>query len=127
MEVNGFLGSLTEYMGPASAGTRVVSHYQNGKGGDHVNWWENGECRTSFEWPWERFGSTPDDLVDAMTRVGFDLDPDGEDPGVPSKVALAEELTGVRVTADLLTHASYVTGYVGHNPGTGGESRRLSR
>lgn len=38
-----------------------------------------------------------------MTRVGFDLDPKGEDPGVSGKFALAEELGGVRVTADLLS------------------------
>lgn len=110
-------------MGPASAGARIVSHYQNGKGGSHFRWWEDGECRTSFEWPRERLGSTPDELVDAMTRVGFDLEADGEDPGVAGKAALAEDLTGVRVTADFLAHASYLTGYVG-SPGEGGESPR---
>lgn len=99
-------------MSPASAGARIVSPYQNGKGGSHFRWWEDGECRTSFEWPRKRLGSTPDELVDAMTRVGFDLEADGEDPGVAGKAALAEDLIGVRVT-----------GYVG-SPGEGGESPR---
>lgn len=116
VEINGFIGNVTEYMGPASAGTRILSHYQNAKGGNHFNWWENGERRTLFEWPWQRRGNTPDDLVEAMTQVGFDLDPKGEDPGVLGKFALAEKLSGVRVTADLLSHSPYVTGYVGHSP-----------
>jgi hypothetical protein len=49
VEINGFVGSVTRYMGPASAGTRIFSHYANAKGGDHFNWWEDGDRRASFE------------------------------------------------------------------------------
>jgi hypothetical protein len=127
VETNGFVGSVTHYMGPASTGTRIFSHYENAKGGHHFNWWEDGDRRASFERPWQRHGNTPDDLVDAMTRVGFDLDPLGEDPGVPGKLALAEELTGVRITAELLSSATYVTGYLGRGPVLSGESSQPRR
>ncbi|MEV0266218.1 DUF6461 domain-containing protein [Streptomyces sp. NPDC050617] len=116
MEVNGFLGTLDDVMTPASAGTRIVSHYVNIKALAAFNWWEDGELRTSFEWPRERSGSTPDALVETMIRLGFDLGPRGESPGIPGKMALAEELTGVRVTPDLLADATYITGIVNDPP-----------
>lgn len=129
VEINGYLGRLGDFMAPVSAGTRIVSHSRSVKAVTSFNWWEDGELRTHFEWPAERWGSAPDALVDAMTRVGFDLDPRGEDPGTPGKMALAEELTGVRITADLLADASYVTGIVSGRSGSArprkqGETRK---
>lgn len=118
VEINGYLGTLSEFMTPVSAGTRAVSHFRNINALTSFDWWEDGGLRTHFEWPQERRGSTPDALVDAMTRVGFKLENEDEDededsdPGIPGKMALAEELTGVRVTADLLRDATYTTGIV---------------
>jgi hypothetical protein len=109
VEINGIVGTDRRLMSRASAGTRAVSHYRNVRALTIFQWWEDGDLRTTFEWPRVRSGSTPDALVEAMARVGFDLDR-GID--VPAKVALAEELTGVRVTAELLEHASYSTGVV---------------
>ncbi|MER7110434.1 DUF6461 domain-containing protein, partial [Streptomyces sp. NPDC000229] len=31
------------------------------------------ELRTGFEWPTDRYGSTPDDLVPVMREIGFGL------------------------------------------------------
>lgn len=116
VELNGWIGDSGKYMEPASAATRALSHYQNASGRASFNWWEDGELRTTFEWPRKRRGSTPDDLVEAMQRVGFDLSPQGQDPGQPGKIALAEELSGVRVTAELLANSSYACGYFGPLP-----------
>ncbi|MEV8363052.1 DUF6461 domain-containing protein [Streptomyces niveus] len=116
IEFNGWIGESDEYMSPASAGTQVLSHYQNASGRTSFNWWEDGELRTTFEFPHSRRGSTPDDLVEAMRRVGFDVSPEGESPGQLAKLALAEELSGVRVTAGLLANSSYACGYFGELP-----------
>ncbi|MFE5842951.1 DUF6461 domain-containing protein [Streptomyces niveus] len=116
IESNGWIGESDEYMSPASAGTQVLSHYQNASGRTSFNWWEDGELRTTFEFPHSRRGSTPDDLVEAMRRVGFDVSPEGESPGQLAKLALAEELSGVRVTAGLLANSSYACGYFGELP-----------
>ncbi|WP_063731647.1 DUF6461 domain-containing protein [Streptomyces sp. RTd22] len=113
VEINGYLGTLSEHMAPVSAGTRAVSHFRNINALTSFDWWEDGELRMYFEWPEGRQGSTPDALVDAMARVGFGLGDEDGDPGIPGKMALAEELTGVRVTAEILRDATYTTGVVG--------------
>ncbi len=119
VEINGFAGTLGKLMAPASAGTRIVSHFTNMKGHRLSSWWEDGELRTRFEWPHNRSGSTPDALVDAMARAGFDLDDDEQaGPGIPENLALAEQLTGVRVTAELLDNATHGAGIVQLPPST---------
>lgn len=50
-----------------------------------------------------------------MTEAGFDLsdeDGDGDDKPIAATFALAERLTGVRVTPDLLENARYACGIV---------------
>jgi hypothetical protein len=37
------------------------------------HWHENGELRTTFEWPSVRTGSAPDELNAVMTEVGLNL------------------------------------------------------
>jgi hypothetical protein len=110
VEINGTVGTDDQLMAPASAGTRIVSHYRNVNAVTLFHWWEDGDLRTTFEWPGRRSGSTPDALIDAMTRAGFDLVDGTSD--IPANLALAEQLTGVRVTADLLDNAVYTTGIV---------------
>ncbi|MFD4698400.1 DUF6461 domain-containing protein [Streptomyces niveus] len=51
IEFNGWMGESDEYMSPASAGTQVLSHYQNASGRTSFNWWEDDELRTTFEFP----------------------------------------------------------------------------
>ncbi|MEU1199173.1 DUF6461 domain-containing protein [Streptomyces sp. NPDC005813] len=116
--LGGDLGS-PGFMQTLSAGTRVVSHYSNGgKPLDFFHWYENGELRTTFESPSARTGSTPDELNGVMREVG--LDPTGDEaPDADRKAgvfALAERLTGVRVTEALLAEAGYRTGEVPEQP-----------
>ncbi|MEV3926626.1 DUF6461 domain-containing protein [Actinomadura coerulea] len=110
VEINGTVGTDDRLMGPLSTGTRVVSHYRNINAVTLFHWWEDGELRTQFEWPVHRSGSSPDALVQTMAEVGFDLVEGSSD--VAGNLALAEELTGVRITADLLDTSHYDTGIV---------------
>ncbi|MFA7764069.1 DUF6461 domain-containing protein [Streptomyces sp. NPDC048723] len=115
LEFGGDLGTRPTIMEALSAGTRAVSHSSNGgKPMDFFHWYEDGELRTTFEWPADRTGSTPDELNAVMREVG--LNPTGdEDPDVDRKaavLALTERLTGVRVTEQLLADAEYQTGEV---------------
>ncbi|WKD36444.1 DUF6461 domain-containing protein [Streptomyces xanthophaeus] len=119
LEFGGDLGTRPALMEALSAGTRAVSHSSNGgKPMDFFHWYEDGELRTTFEWPADRTGSTPDALNALMREVG--LNPTGdEDPDVDTKaavLALTERLTGVRVTEKLLAGAEYLTGEVPEEP-----------
>jgi hypothetical protein len=113
VEVNGFLGVTPEVLVPLSAGTRAVSHYAS-EGVSWFYWAENGGIRLRFQ-PADagsREGTGPDALVDTMQEVGFDLSEDGAnlDHSDAAAFALAERLTGVRVTPDLLEQATYTCG-----------------
>ncbi|MGW7332142.1 DUF6461 domain-containing protein [Streptomyces sp. NPDC054840] len=119
LEFGGDLGTRPTLMEALSAGTRAVSHSSNGgKPMDFFHWYEEGELRTTFEWPSDRTGSTPDALNSLMLEVG--LNPFGdEDPDVDSKaavLALTERFTGVRVTAEMLTKAAYQVGEIPEEP-----------
>lgn len=113
LEVNGFLGVTPDIVTPLSAGTRVVSHYANA-GMNRFYWLDDTDIRLHFEplFPDDRMGSTPDALVDVMRQVGFDLHQDGDNTerAVAATFALAEHLTGVRLTRDLLDHSVYQCG-----------------
>lgn len=91
---------------------------------DFFHWYENGESRTTFEWPANRTGSTPDELNGVMREVG--LSPAGDPaPDIDRKAAvfaLAERLTGVRVTEELLAEAACLTGEVPEEPAEEWES-----
>ncbi|MER5484495.1 DUF6461 domain-containing protein [Streptomyces sp. NPDC002812] len=115
LEFGGDVGTRPRFMEALSAGSRAVSHTSNGgKPMDFFHWYEDGELRTTFEFPADRTGSTPDALNAVMRELG--LNPAGDpDPEVDEKAAvfaLAERLTGVRVTEALLRDAVYVTGEV---------------
>lgn len=113
LEVNGFLGVTPEVATSLSAGTRVVSHYANA-GMNRFYWLDDGAIRLHFEplFPADRMGAAPDALVDVMRRVGFDLGADGDNTegAVAATFALAEHLTGVRLTRDVLDHSAYTCG-----------------
>lgn len=122
LALGGDLGS-PEFMTALSTRTRAVSHSSNGGKPMHFfHWHENGELRVTFEWAAVRDGSTPDDLNPLLREVG--LNPDGDDaPGTDGKAAvfaLAERLTGVRVTEELLAGAEYRTGEIPEAPATAG-------
>ncbi|MFE5482298.1 DUF6461 domain-containing protein [Streptomyces sp. NPDC056527] len=124
LHLDGGVGMRPRFLEALSAGGRAVSHSTNGGAPiDLFHWYENGELRTSFEWPTHRYGSTPDDLLPLMREVGFDLsedeDEDGTGPSTDTKaavLALAERLTGVQVTEALLKDAQYLLGQVPEEP-----------
>ncbi|MEU3527170.1 DUF6461 domain-containing protein [Streptomyces sp. NPDC038707] len=107
-----------------SEGGRVVAHSSNGgKPIDLFHWFEDGELRTTFEGPSVRDGGSPDELVPLLRAVGLPLTPEGEHdesaPVVDGKaavLALAERLTGIRVTESLLEDATYELGLVPEQP-----------
>jgi hypothetical protein len=114
LEVNGFLGVTSELVIPVSAGTRLVSHYSSGNGLGEFCWIENGDIRLEFKpvFAFRREGSTPDALLDDMEQIGFSLDENGEDvgPTTTAALALADRLTGVRVTGTMLGDAVFLCG-----------------
>jgi hypothetical protein len=115
VEVNGFLGVTPSVIGPLSAGAEVVSHGENsGAGPGRFYWLADGAVRLEFEtmYPQDRegTGAHATDVEQAMTEAGFDLDDDNLDHPMASAFALAERLTGVRVTVGLLDGARYEVG-----------------
>ncbi|NUR96356.1 MAG: hypothetical protein HOV67_13985 [Kribbellaceae bacterium] len=74
---------------------------------------EDGQLRVRFEplFPYHRDGSDPDSLVDVMRRVGFDLRDDEDrdyENHTEATFALAEHLTGVKLTREALESADYI-------------------
>jgi Family of unknown function (DUF6461) len=115
VEVNGFLGVTEQIIVPASAGTRLVSHYSN-NGPDQFYWIEDSDTRLHFNplEPAYREGSMADTVEDLLAEVGFDFreDKDNAEYCTAAAFALAERLTGVRVTAELLEESAYACGIV---------------
>ena len=116
LEANGFLGTLPHLLEPLSSGTRLVSHFCNVNAVDRFQWYEDGTLCTYFEplFPTQRDGSTPDELLEAMAEVGFDLEEDDEEfidsPTTEAAFALADRLTGVHLTPEVLDNATFATG-----------------
>jgi hypothetical protein len=115
VEPNGYLGITEAAVVPLSVGTRLVSHFRNVNAVDHFYWIENGDIRLDFEplFPADRFGSDPDGLADMMRQVGFDLRADEDrsfELHTEAAFALAEYLTGVRLTPELLDSATFLCG-----------------
>ncbi|MEV0845624.1 DUF6461 domain-containing protein [Streptomyces sp. NPDC049954] len=122
--IDGGLGITAPCVETLSKGGRVVAHSTNGgKPIDLFHWFEDGELRTTFEGSSSREGHSPDELVPLLREVGFPLTAGGEydesAPDVDEKaavLALAERLTGVRVTESLLQDATYELGLVPEEP-----------
>ncbi|WP_093627009.1 DUF6461 domain-containing protein [Streptomyces sp. 3213.3] len=118
----GGMGMQPRFLEALSDGGCAVVHSSNGgKPMYFFHWYEDGELRTTFEWPTTRGGSTPDALNSVMRDVGYALSDDDWQTGerVDTKAAafaLAERLTGVRVTEELLRDAEYQLGYVPEEP-----------
>lgn len=115
VEPNGYLGTTDKVVVPLSRGTRLVSHFRNVNAVDHFFWLEDGETRLHFEplFAYSRDGSDADGLVTEMERAGFDLS-EAEDRSyelhTEAAFALAEQLTGVRLTPELLDTTPYLCG-----------------
>lgn len=117
LEVNGFLGVTPEAIVPLSAGTTVVSHHRNVEAANNFYWVQDSDIRLYFQpgAPAWREGSTPDALADEMRQAGFDLREGAEYNQEPyartaAAFALAEHLTGVRLTPELVDESLYLCG-----------------
>ncbi|GAA4927034.1 DUF6461 domain-containing protein [Streptomyces coeruleoprunus] len=114
VEPNGYLGSLDEISAPLSKGTEVVTHFRNVNAVDHFSRYVDGELRLHFEplFPYARDGADPDGAVALMRAVGFDLRQEGGDIDATTEAAfaLAERLTGVRLTPELMDGARFLCG-----------------
>jgi hypothetical protein len=117
LEVNGFLGVTPAAIVPLSAGSTVVSHHLDVEAADDFYWVEDGDIRLYFQpgSPAWREGSTPDALTDEMRLAGFDLREDADyeadhDVSTAAAFALAEQLSGVRLTPALLNESVYLCG-----------------
>ena len=120
-EPNGYVGVSRSVMGPVSVGRTVVSHYRGGHGGTNFHWYVDGDLATGFEpfQPGGRDGTQPDALVPLMRAIGgFPLDyheyEDQDDswldlPYNQAAFALAEALTGIPVTLNLIRQSTYLS------------------
>jgi len=121
-EYNGYLGVTDSALTRLSRGTTAVGHFKNVNAVDDFRWYENGVARLRFQplFPSERWGPEAEAIAGPMREVGFDLtdhlelDDDREDFGPVTRgaFALAERITGVRVTPELLSDSVFVAGRV---------------
>ncbi|MGW3506460.1 DUF6461 domain-containing protein [Streptomyces sp. NPDC000994] len=114
VEPNGYIGTLDGVLSRLSAGRTAVSHFRNVNAVDHFNWFENAELRLHFEplFAYYRDGSDPDSLVTPMREVGFAVEEgtDDLDMVTPATFALAERVTGIRLTPEFLENTQFIEG-----------------
>ncbi|MFF3444586.1 DUF6461 domain-containing protein [Streptosporangium sp. NPDC002721] len=126
VEVNGLLGTTEEVILPLSAGTRLVSQfYLEVKGMDYFHWVDDGKIRFEFAYQegyshWVEDGEMrllfpdeenyskemPDELAETLDRIS------GADPHEGPAFVLAESLTGITMTPQLLEGSIYLCGGV---------------
>lgn len=111
IEPNGYLGVTEDRALPASARVSWVSHFVNINGVGTFLWAEDQVLRLCFEpmFPEDRWGTTPDELLGVMERIGFPLDEEAPETDLssPAAFALAEHLTGVAITPSLLRDTTF--------------------
>uniref|UniRef100_A0AAU2VF74 DUF6461 domain-containing protein n=1 Tax=Streptomyces sp. NBC_00003 TaxID=2903608 RepID=A0AAU2VF74_9ACTN len=116
IEPVGYLGVTEERALPASVGTRWVSHFVNINGLTSFLWAEDTTGRLTFEpaVPDRRGGTTPDELLEAMRHCGFQFWDEttdiAEHLAAEAAFALAEHLTGVRITPGLIQDTTFICG-----------------
>jgi uncharacterized protein DUF6461 len=117
VEPNGFACSLDAVAATLAHDTTLVSHYLNVNFVSRFLWIESDNIKLSFELLWSRTrtGTEANRVVDLITDAGFVFSEDAKaDDGavIEASFALAEILTGVRVTPDLLRSATFTCGIV---------------
>ncbi|MEU1877773.1 DUF6461 domain-containing protein [Streptosporangium sp. NPDC020072] len=129
VEANSGLGVTEEVIVPLSAGTRLVSHfYLEIEGMDYFHWIDDGKIRFEFlhqegysHWikdgkvqlefpPQEGYSEEmPDELAEVMERIDSPVYPIA-DPHAGPAFLLAEHLTGITMTPQLLEESTYLYG-----------------
>ncbi|MER6239049.1 DUF6461 domain-containing protein [Streptomyces clavifer] len=116
IEPVGYIGVTEERALPVSAGTCWVSHFVNINGVDSFLWAQDTAVRLMFEpaVPDRRWGTTPDEVLEAMHHCGFQFWNETSDTAeylaAEAAFALTEHLTGVRITPELLQNSPFVCG-----------------
>ncbi|MGK5551415.1 DUF6461 domain-containing protein [Actinomadura kijaniata] len=109
VEFGGMVGLDHALMKQLTAGIWAVSHHKLGGKGRFCSW-RDGNTITEFEWPYhQRWGQEPDALNQAIAAVGVDCQ---DQDTMHGYFALAEHLTGVRLSAELMEHLAFITGIV---------------
>ncbi len=121
-----YLGVSDELFKPVIDNHEVISHFSNVNANSQFVWWRNGQRQISFEPMFatsvlDRARSTPtagsSTLFDLMSDVGgFELEetdePRAEFFHLEASFALAERLTGIAVTKDLIETAEFIVALV---------------
>ena len=114
VEPGGRLGVTDDAIVTLSAGTRLVSHARGTDGRGLLCWLEDGEIRATAARragsPAQVEGDDADTLLEILRSAGAGVEGDSGELPVAAAFALAEHLTGVRLTAELLTESSYLCG-----------------
>lgn len=131
VEANSGFGITEEIIMPLSVGTRLVSHfYLEVEGMDYFHWIEDGKIRFEFlhqegyshwikdgkiqlEFPHQEGYSEemPDELAETLERIDSPIYPIAEPHEGPAFL-LAERLTGITMTPQLLEESTYLCGGV---------------
>lgn len=113
-EPDGYRGVNRKVAEQLSRGTQLVSHFRTVNADTAFLWAENGIVQAEFEMPspWEVTGANAIQVKSLLLEAGF-ADPDSGDNSdvnvyLPAAVALAELLTGLRVTRSLLDNSQYM-------------------
>ncbi|MEV6495109.1 DUF6461 domain-containing protein [Actinoplanes sp. NPDC051633] len=119
LDLTGFASIEEDTVTRLSKGTTAISQFLNVELDDNFRLVEDGDVKLDFA-PWEpthRQGMAPDSLLPVMEQIGFDLsqhDLDLSDPNykkpytTEAALALAEYLTGIRLTLGLLRSQDYL-------------------
>lgn len=112
-------GASEEVMRPLSLGREVVTHFRDVNGGSGFYVWGDGERTVYFD-PLLRRGFGLDPLpaqwVPRLEEVGVNPDgdepmtEDGSFPVMEASLALAANYTGVRITPEFLSSATFIVG-----------------
>jgi len=112
VEPGGSLGTTQSVMLPLAATTRVVSHSRDKSAAGQFCWLENGSTRLCFDplFPTRQSGSYAYEYDELMGVSGFRVagaDEYLDSTHAAAAFALADELTGVRITPGLLDETPY--------------------
>jgi hypothetical protein len=118
VEGNGFIGITSALMLPLSRGGEVVAWFTNVNAQERFMWWVDGEQRLELE---PNVGYVREELSPELraqiVATGIDLDVDEDSEffayrTMEAAFALAERLTGIRITPELLGETEFLTAEV---------------
>ncbi|MER6177739.1 DUF6461 domain-containing protein [Streptosporangium sp. NPDC001681] len=106
------LGVTEEIIMPLLAGTRLVSHfYLDVDDMDYFHWIDDGKIQFMFRHHESYSEEMPDELAETMERIGSTYPPH-TDPRKGPAFLMAERLTGITMTPQLLEESTYLGGVV---------------